>query len=239
MNVRSGLGVLALVIGCSDGGQPAVDGPPGADGSGACPAGTLCLRHTVFSPGPQLPDGRLALVFVQLHDILTPSPPPFVGYDAPLPGTATEAQIPLASITLPAAIDDYRLCTRTCYELANPACDCVASDPKAAVAYIVAVADANGSGSADPVELSDYTYRIGAGYVVVAAADAAYTVPNPADALFTEGILDGIAPYRIIDPPTSDLDVLGVAPAGTVFDLEVCYPGNRADCDDARFPTLF
>ena len=264
MTKRCLAGVLVVVAGCSDpassvdaaggddapatpdalasDGATAIDGTTAIDASGPdampgdCPAGELCLRVNKVVPTATIPDGRLVVVFYQLVDDIDPYPPLRAGLDVPFTGTSTRVDTLLSQITLPTPVDDYQFCPRACLNLDNPACDCPPAQPKVALAFVFAMQDPDLSGAIEPAELvEDNIY--GVGYLQLGASDADYPVPNVFDMLFTEGILDGLVPYEVIDPPTSVFDVLGLPPAGTVFDLDVCVPGD-ASCDTVRFPNL-
>jgi hypothetical protein len=262
MTKRWFAGVVVVVAGCSDpassidaagGDDAASDGPATTDGAGGdgatavdsrgpdatpgdCPSGQLCLNVNKVVPAATIPGGRLVVVFYQFIDDATPYPPLFAGLDVAFSGTSARIDTALAQVTLPAAIDDYQLCPRACLDLGQPACDCPPAQPKAALAFVFVIQDVDGSGGIDPAELVEENIY-GVGYLQLAAADADYPAPNVLDPLFTEGILNGLVPYEVIDPPTSIFDVLAIPPAGTVFDLDVCVPGD-ASCDLVRFPNL-
>lgn len=240
---------FALLAACSDPGSQTIDAPIGStDASidapaidaaidapiGNCPAGQLCLRINPVVAGATIPSGRLVVVFYQLVDNVTPYPPLLVSYDVPFDGTATAIQFPLASITAPAPLDDYRLCPRTCFALSNPACDCPAASAKITTAFVFVVGDTNSSGSIEPAELVDAN-MYGVGYMQLGGADMAYPVPHALQNLLPEGIQNGLAPYRIIDG--SPFDKMGLPAPGMVFDLDICVP-NSASCQMIRFPNL-
>jgi hypothetical protein len=239
--------LLALLIGCNSSpgnttdasiagdaidadAASAADAPPQA----SCAAGKLCLRVNPVAAGATIPDGRLVVVFYQMIEHVMPPVPELVGLDRPFTAATPTIEIPLADIVLPAPIDDYRLCPRTCLALDNPACDCPAAHPKIALAFVFVMRDLDASGAIEPAELVDENLY-GVGVLQLGAADRAYAAPNALDPLLPDGILDGLAPYRII--PTTDFDDLGIAAPGTVFDLDVCVPGD-ASCDMIRFPNL-
>lgn len=236
--------LLALALGCHDPGQGPVDAPQqepvdapqpkpvDAPQPVGCPAGMLCLKANPVVPGAAIPDGRLVVVFYQFIDDI--ELPLQIKVDVPFSGSATEVQLALADIAPPAPIDDYRLCIRSCLDLSDPACDCPAAEAKATTAYIFVVSDLDSSGAIEPSEITESNFY-GIGYTHLAGADAAYPTPNPLDIIFVEGITEGLAPYRIIqgDP----FDKLGIPAPGTVFELDLCVPGD-ASCSLVRFPNL-
>jgi hypothetical protein len=207
-----------------------------ADALADCPAGSLCLHVNPVVPGATIPDGRLVVMFYQLFDLFQ-SPPPFhVALDIPFAGSSTRIDVDLASLVLPIPLDGYEVCTRGCLDLTNPACNCVSGQPRAAPAPVYVIRDADMSGAIELAELVEENVY-GVGYVELGVSDASYPAPNVLDWLFTEGILPGILPYEIIDVQNEIHDVLGIPPAGTVFDLDVCVPQD-ASCDMMRIPNL-
>jgi hypothetical protein len=211
--------------------------PPDAGPAWTCAPGGVV--HLAVNPVPAtatIPDGRLVVVFYQLLEPIAKAVPLFVGYDAPFAGTATTVDIPLASIVLPTPTDDYRLCPRTCFDLANPACDCPAAQPAVSLAMVFVMNDLDDSGAIEPAELVEENFY-GVGFMHLGHADEAFPPPNVLDPLFPEGISGCLSPYRIVPPSGDDFDQLGLPPEDTTFPMDVCVPGAAA-CDDVRFPNL-
>lgn len=187
--------------------------------------------------GAAIPDGRIVVTFFQFNDDIAPRPPRFVGYDRPFAGTSTGVDIAVDGVTLPPSIDDYQACARTCLDLANPACDCAAVEPKVALAEVVVARDVDGSGAIESGELIDANI-FGVGYLILGASDRTYAAPNVLDFLLRDGIQDCLAPYSILPPPPdSSFDDLGIPAQTATFTLDVCVPGD-ASCDDLRRPNL-
>lgn len=227
-----------LVLGCvgADGG-PVSDEPPGADLSqqqAGCGPGQLCLRPRPVVPGAAIPAGRVVVAFYQFIDDIQLEPSIHIGYDAPFAASGQPIKIPLASIVQPSRLDDFRLCVRECLDLADPACACPAAEAKVTTAFVFVVADTNGSGATEPAEVTEDNIY-GVGYLHLGGADTAYPAPNALDSVFPEGIREGLSPYRIIKG--EPFDQLGVPAAGTVFELDVCVPGD-ASCSSLRYPNL-
>lgn len=206
------------------------DAPPAS-----CPAGKLCFQVNKLVPTAAIPNGHLIVAFYQINDDLTPYPPVLPTLDVPFDGGAARIELTLADIELPTAIDDYRICTRTCTDLDDPACDCSAPGAKVALAFVLAVVDADMSGAIEPAELTSGENIYGIGYMQIGAADMAYPNPQALMSLFPEGIENGIEAYRIIESGT--FDKLGIAMPGVVFGFDVCVPGD-ASCGDLRAPNL-
>lgn len=236
-----------LVLGCvgSDGGSPVSDEPPGADlsqepgesdldAAASCGPGELCLRPRPVVPGAAIPAGRIVVAFYQFIDDIQLDPAIHIGYDAAFSKPKKTIKIPLNQIVQPTQLDDFRLCVRECIDLADPACDCPAAEAKVTTAFVFVVSDANGSGAIEPAEMTEDN-MYGVGYLHLGGADQAYPAPNTLDSVFPEGIREGLTPYRIIDG--DPFDQLGAPAPGTVFELDVCVPGD-ASCSSMRFPNL-
>jgi hypothetical protein len=244
-------GALALA-GCSDPSRATSDAPAGGDGSAAildaspdappdapgipfnCTTDTTLHFDVHPVAAGTIPDGRLIVDIYQLLDNLPV--PQYIAYDVPFSGTATSVDLALADITLPAALDDYYVCQRTCGDLSNPACDCPANGEKIALAFVFVLNDLDHSGAIEPVELTQ-TNRYGVGVMQLGQSDRAYPPPTTLDPLVPEGIQGCMAPYRIIPHDMGHLfDKLGI-PTTTTFPLDVCVPGSPS-CSMLRVANL-
>lgn len=238
--------VLVVACGGSASNAPADaarDGSP-LDATPVDAPGARCATHRIVHfdvhpvvAGAAVPDGRLTVWFYQFDDSLTPRPPRFVAYDRPFAGTSTGVDIALDDITLPPQIEDYKLCSRTCTDLSDPACGCQAAGPKLALAFVGAYVDRDGSGAIESSEI-DFNNEIGVGYMQLGAADRAYAPPTVLDFVVPEGIVDCLAPYSILPvPPSEGFNDLGIPSQTATFPLDVCVPGD-ASCAHLRRPNL-
>jgi hypothetical protein len=181
-----------------------------------------------------IPDGRLIVDLYQLQDNLPV--PQFIAYDVPFTGTSTSIDLALADVALPTTLDQYKVCPRSCFDLANPACACTPGQPNVALAFVFVMGDLDHSGAIEPAELTREN-RYGVGVMQLGDSDAAYPPPTILDPLAPEGIQGCLAPYAILPPaPSSIFDRLGI-PGTTTFDLDVCVPGS-ASCDMLRVANL-
>ena len=243
------LAILGALVACH-GTPPATgDAPVGSDGDVAIDASAdaspdaapfSCATDTVihFDVHPvaagTIPDGRLIVDLYQLQDNL--NVPEQVIYDVPFTGASTSVDLTLADLALPANLDSYKLCPRTCYDLSNPACTCTAGQPNVALAAVLVMVDADHSGAIEPAELTRDN-RYGIGVMSLGDSDAAYPPPTFLDPLAPEGIQGCLAPYSILPPMNGSIfDRLGI-PTSTTFPLDVCVPGS-ASCDMLRVPNL-
>lgn len=227
------LALFAGFAGCTDDPPKAAPSNPGLSNPSTCPAGQVCLNVTPVTSAA-IPNGRLIVAFYQLNDDIQPAPEAHVAYDVPFVGTSTSVQIALADLQLPTAIDDYRVCLRTCEDLANPACDCPAAEAKLATGLVAVMVDTDGSGGIDPSEfVAENLY--GVGVMHFGESDAAYPAANELEFLLPEGIRSGLSPYRIIDGER--FDQLGLPATDAVYDLDVCVPADES-CESLRFPNL-
>jgi len=228
-----------LITGCGDSIKVVPDASP-ADASPPldAPAGPrISIRVRPVVAGAAIPDGRLVVAFYQQNDDLTVDPKFHVGYDVAFSGQSQMIEIPLGGVVLPGAIDDYRFCPRDCEDLSDPACDCRAAEAKVAMAYVFVLPDANGSGKIESAEVS-LAGAYGIGQLFLGATDKAYPLPNTLDFMFIEGLVEGLAPYRLIPPaPQSSYERLGIPASGTVFELDVCSPGDGS-CSMLRVPNI-
>lgn len=242
-----GLVPSLLVLGCvgADGGSPPLDETPSTDlpqepsesdleVAAGCGPGRLCLRPRPVVPGAAIPAGRVVVAFYQFIDDIQLDPFVHIGYDAAFSAAGKTIKIPLSQVVQPPQLDDFRLCVRECFDLADPACDCPAAEAKVTTAFVFVVSDTDGSGAIEPAELTEEN-MYGVGYLHLGGADQAYPAPNALDVVFPEGIREGLTPYRIIEG--DPFDQLGAPAPGTVFELDVCVPGD-ASCSSMRFPNL-
>jgi hypothetical protein len=249
----SRLAMLGALVACHRTPPATGDAPVGPDGDAAIEASAdasadastdaapfSCATDTVihFDVHPvaagTIPDGRLIVDLYQLQDNL--NVPEQVIYDVPFTGASTSVDLTLADLALPANLDRYKVCPRTCYDLSNPACTCTAGQPNVALAAVIVMVDADHSGAIEPAELTRDN-RYGIGVMSLGDSDAAYPPPTFLDPLAPEGIQGCLAPYSILPPMNGSIfDRLGV-PTSTTFPLDVCVPGS-ASCDMLRVPNL-
>lgn len=238
--------VLVVACGGSSSRAPA-DTAPADAAPDAAPdaAGDHCATHRVVhfdvhpvEAGATIPNGRITAWFYQLNDDLKPRPPRRVTYDRPFTGTSTTVDIALDDVMLPQPLGDYQACERSCDDLANPACGCTAAGPRFALASVAVYVDRDGSGAIESAEVIDDN-EYGVGYIQLGAADKAYAPPNLFDFIAPQGLVDCLAPYSILPPPTGEsFNDLGIPAADARFPLDVCVPG-AASCSQVRRPNLF
>lgn len=92
---------------------------------------------------------------------------------------------------------------------------------------MLVIVDADQSGAIEPGELVDGN-GVGVGFLGVVGSDAAAAPGTWLDPLFPEGLGAGVRPYRVID--TDSFDQLGLHQDGTVYELNLCPPGD-ATCE--------
>ena len=112
---------LSLFAGCGDS-TPALPDASAADALpeiDAPPGKRISIEVKPVMGGATIPGGRLVVAFYQQNDDLTVDPEFVVGYDVAFGGQTQTLEIPLDKILLPAAIDDYRFCPRSCEDLAD------------------------------------------------------------------------------------------------------------------------
>jgi hypothetical protein len=204
-----------------------LDAAPDANRPANCAAGRVIHLdvHPVV-PGAAIPNGHLVVVFYQFNDDIQPPPPNVIGYDRPFLGTSTGYDLPLEEIVMPAPLDDYQLCSRTCKDLADAACDCPVTEAKLALANVFVVRDEDGSGAIERSEITNENI-FGIGYLQLGAADRAYPPPSTLDFLVPSGVQACLAPYSILPPPGgSGFNDLGTPAATATFSLDVCVPSD-------------
>lgn len=246
-------GALALA-GCRDPRGATADAPTGGPADGSATSLDAALDAPPDAPGipfncttdttihfavhpvtaDPIPDGRLVILVYQFIDNLHVTP--YIGYDVPFIGTSTSLDFALADLALPAMLDDYYLCQRTCFDLANPACDCPALAPKIALGFVAVVSDLDHSGAIEQAELTQAN-RYGVGVMQLGQSDRAYPAPTVLDQLAPDGIQGCVAPYSILPADAGhQFDRIGI-PTTTTFSLDVCVPGSAA-CSMLRVPNL-
>ncbi len=196
--------------------DPGSTSSTGTGGNGTiCPANTLCLQVKQVDAPSTITSGRIAVVWSPFDD--ANKTPPLIAYDAPFPLGTTRIDIPY--VALAPVTDALMLCPRSCMDPAT--CPCT-GDPALGFAAVIVAHDTNNDGSLSAAELEGAMY--GVGQLGIVYSQKAYH-PSPATvaSILPEGINVGTHAYRIIAKSGgSALDQLGIAFAGTVFDLAVC-----------------
>ena len=212
------------------------DGPPDAPPVRCATDRVVHLDVHRVVDGATIPDGRIVVRFHQFNDDIRPRPT-FFGYDRPYNGASNGVDIAISEIALPAPIDGYQLCERSCNDLTDPACSCPAGAPKLALGAVFVVRDSNHSGAIEAEELNDDDIY-GIGWMQLGASDAAYPPPTALDSLAPQGIQDCLAPYSILPPaPGGFNERLGVPSPSETFRLDICVPDSDS-CDLVRSPNL-
>ncbi|MBL8740023.1 MAG: hypothetical protein JNK04_02980 [Myxococcales bacterium] len=232
-NGGGGNGPAAGGGGNGDGGAVPIGGAGGenAGGAGGGPPAIPCTPDKIcldISPknGVSAASGRLVVLWFQLNDN-GPDPIPLIGYDAPLDGSQSTAEIPLADIAIPP--DELLLCERACDEELE--CPCADPDVAGGIGLILVVSE---EFAADPtLPFSGNVFGVAPG--VATGYGPTEQVPPHPDLIgkFPDGIHEGVWPYLLQSDGT--FDDLYFSTGTEVFDLEVCP--TEASCG-LPFPNL-
>lgn len=206
--------MLLLASGCGDSSAAGGAGAGGGSGEGggtnpgACDPDTLCLD--IVEEGA-IPAARFAIVWFRLEGDVAADPT--VALDVSFDASSTYAEVNLSDVALPPDLD--KLCERACAEPVDcPACT---GEFEAAVAYVMVVVDEDMNGGIEPAEVAEPDNVVGIANTAVAWSNTTATeVEAPYDALFPNGIAEGLATYRINASGAFEL-----AGDGNVFELKI------------------
>ena len=191
-------------------------GTGGSGGGGIGPA--IQLKPKLLESGTSA--GRIAVVWFQFSDDVD-SVTPQLAYDAPFDPMQPTTWIEVEKIAAPD--EALLLCKRDCADAT--VCKCT-SDEAVGTGIILVAPDTNMD---QKLELAELMNAYGRGATVVGYSKKTYPVGSLLDQYFTEGVLQGVLPYAIIEKPMG-FDKLGKPDLDQVYELALCSFPKTMSC---------